>query len=192
MQTVLVLALAAWAGGKLGPKLGLDAPVLRGAERLSGIPLAMLAGTLATLGMVALEHAFKPFLPEALQAAKQALGGPLLGFSASFYGGIIEEILLRWGVLTALAALLYRLRVPLRTSLAVANVAAALIFGAGHLPAVSQLHVPLNLPLVAYIVLVNALGGVVFGWLFLRHGLERAMIAHFTADLWLHVVFAAL
>jgi membrane protease YdiL (CAAX protease family) len=41
-------------------------------------------------------------------------------------------------------------------------------------------------------VLLNAIGGVVFGWLYWRRGIEAAMVAHLTADLTLHVVAAEL
>src|SRR5204862_465363 len=55
--------------------------------------------------------------------------------SSAFYGGIVEETLLRWGVLTALFALARRIgvRAPFWSS----NVAAALLFGALHLPSVA-------------------------------------------------------
>jgi membrane protease YdiL (CAAX protease family) len=36
-------------------------------------------------------------------------------------------------------------------------------------------------------ILVNAAAGLVFGWLYWRRGLEVAMLAHFSADLVLHV-----
>lgn len=39
-------------------------------------------------------------------------------------------------------------------------------------------------------VLLNALGGVVFGWLFWQYGLETAILVHFVADVVLHVIIA--
>jgi len=51
-------------------------------------------------------------------------------------------------------------------------------------------------PITAMVVLralvLNGIGGVVFGWLFWKRGLETAIIAHFSADLILHVVVPAL
>ena len=64
---------------------------------------------------------------------------------------------------------------------------AALLFGAGHLPAAAQVW-PLDAIVVARVLLLNALAGVVFGWLYWKRGLEVAMLAHFSADLVLHVV----
>jgi membrane protease YdiL (CAAX protease family) len=37
-------------------------------------------------------------------------------------------------------------------------------------------------------VLLNGVGGLVFGWFFCKHGLESAMLAHFGADLVLHAL----
>jgi membrane protease YdiL (CAAX protease family) len=37
-------------------------------------------------------------------------------------------------------------------------------------------------------LVLNALGGLAFGWLFYRHGLEHAMAAHFSADIVVHVL----
>ena len=41
--------------------------------------------------------------------------------------------------------------------------------------------------MVARTVLLNAVAGVVFGWLYWKRGLEMAMLAHFGGDLVLHV-----
>lgn len=110
------------------------------------------------------------------------------------YGGITEELLLRWGLMSALLWLFWRLLQhgsgrPSMLSVALAVVAAALLFGLGHLPAAQALTGGLTLPIVAYVVGANAVFGVLAGWLFWRFGLEAAMLAHATAHLLLH--FAA-
>ena len=106
LQTCGIVALAAWGFVALGPRLGLDAPVLRGKRRLREVLVpGLLAGTVATLAAVGIEQAFRPFVPAKLHEAGTgaAMGGPLLGLSASFYGGVIEETLMRLGVMTLLA-----------------------------------------------------------------------------------------
>lgn len=59
-----------------------------------------------------------------------------------------------------------------------AIVFAAAVFGAGHLPLAARL-VPLTSDVVARVIAYNALGGLVFGWLYWKRGLEHAMLAHF-------------
>jgi membrane protease YdiL (CAAX protease family) len=54
----------------------------------------------------------------------------------------------------------------------------ALIFAAGHLPAASVLLGALDVPVVAFVMGVNTAFGLLFGYLYWRHGLESAIIAH--------------
>jgi len=58
----------------------------------------------------------------------------------------------------------------------------------GHLPATALITT--LTPLVIFrALLLNGIGGVVFGWLYWKKGLESSMIAHFSADITLHVLF---
>jgi hypothetical protein len=68
-----------------------------------------------------------------------------------------------------------------------AIVLAARLFGAGYLPAAFGIGMPHALLPLARIVRLNALVGAVTGTLFWKFGLEHAMVAHFSADLVLHV-----
>lgn len=65
-----------------------------------------------------------------------------------------------------------------------AIVVTALLFGAGHLPALS-LTVGLTPLLLVRTLLLNALAAVAFGWLFWRRSLEAAMIGHGAAHVML-------
>lgn len=69
-----------------------------------------------------------------------------------------------------------------------AIILAAFLFGVGHLPAATATGMDLTLLLTLRIILLNAVGGIIFGWLYWKKGLEAAVIAHFTADIGLHVV----
>lgn len=73
----------------------------------------------------------------------------------------------------------------------VAIIVAALLFGAGHLPLASQLA-PLTAAVVVRVLAYNAIAGFVFGWLYWKRGLEHTVLAHFCADLILHVAAPAL
>jgi hypothetical protein len=52
----------------------------------------------------------------------------------------------------------------------------------------AQVFGPLTSVVVARTLLLNALGGVAFGALYWRSGLEHAMVARFCTDIVLHVV----
>lgn len=78
-------------------------------------------------------------------------------------------------------------RVALPWMFVLAIVLAAVLFGAGHLPAAIAAGIANTPLLIARLVLLNAVAAVVFGGLFWKYGLEHAMLAHFCANLVLHV-----
>lgn len=105
------------------------------------------------------------------------------------YGGITEELLLRWGLMTALVWLAWRFlqhrRGAVRAGFVWLAIAiSAFIFGVGHLPVASALVGALDANVVAFVIGGNTAFGLLFGYLFWRYGLESAMIAHALA----HVV----
>jgi len=116
------------------------------------------------------------------------------GLFASIGAGIREEVWLRLGLMTFLvwlgAVLVRRLSPrngePPATVVWIANLLAALIFAAIHLP---QAHALLGLStrILLLVFLGNGLPGLVFGWLYWRRGLVAAMLAHFGLDLVLKV-----
>lgn len=102
--------------------------------------------------------------------------------------------MLRLGLMTFLVwtgTRLIRATAPGRVVLWTAIGLTALVFGAGHLPATAAM-LPLTPLVVVRALLLNGLGGLVFGWLYWRRGLLAAMLAHFSADVVLHVVVPSL
>jgi membrane protease YdiL (CAAX protease family) len=71
---------------------------------------------------------------------------------------------------------------PADGALWMAIVIVALLFGLGHLPATSILA-PLTPTLVMRALVLNGIAGVAFGYVYWRHGLEAAMLAHMSAHL---------
>jgi len=128
-------------------------------------------------------------LPLASPVAAPALWKGML---ASFYGAINEEVLLRLLVMTGIAFGLAKLagRVGLSERAIVwpAILLAAFVFGVGHLPAALGAGLRLTAGVVTRLLLLNMAGGVVFGLLYWRRGFESAVVAHFVADLCLHVL----
>ena len=199
-QAFVVFTLVSWAGLRVGETMGLDAPILRAwVQRLPvrvdrrTLLVACATGIVAALAIVLADKGLQPWMP----AAKIAIPAGIdrwKGFLASFYGGIGEEVQLRLFFMTMLLWLAWKALArgrPAPPPLAawIAIVIAAIVFGAGHLPAASQVW-PLDGVVVFRAIFLNSLVGVPCGWLFWRHGLEHAIAAHFSADIVLHVVFA--
>jgi membrane protease YdiL (CAAX protease family) len=196
LQTLLLCVLATYAGARFAPAAGLDAPWLRAlAEDRSPPPAfasmaieAAAVGSIAAVAVTALDLMLRASLPEA--PWRPASGGFWMRASSAFYGGIVEEVLVRWGLLTSLADL--GRRAGIREAFWPANVLSALVFGALHLPSVAVARIPLTGGIVAHVLLANGIAGVVFGWMFRRRGLEGAMIAHAAADVWVQAALPAL
>lgn len=103
---------------------------------------------------------------------------------AALYGGITEEILMRFFLMTLLIWIMTKVSrktVPTDWSIYISIILAAILFGLGHLPITASITTITPLVVVRAIVL-NGIGGLVFGWLYWKKGLEAAMIAHFTTD----------
>lgn len=184
-QSATLLALAVWAGVALAPAVGLRAPAFEAA--VGGRPIApallpqLFPGVTAGLFGGALLFTAARLAPAAVTAAQEQLDLTLA--ARVLYGGVTEELLLRWGIMTALVWLSWR--VLQRRQGAVhagyvwlAILASALLFAAGHLPAAAAVIGVLDANVVAFVIGWNAAFGLLFGYLFWRYGLESAMLAH--------------
>jgi len=106
---------------------------------------------------------------------------------AAVYGGTTEEILMRLFLMTFFiwtGMKLFKQKQPTTAGILVSISLAAIIFGLGHLPITASLT-ELNPLVISRALVLNGIGGIFFGWLFWKKGLESAMIAHFTADIFL-------
>jgi len=112
------------------------------------------------------------------------------------YGGIIEEVLMRLGVMTLIVWVLWKLcgaLVPWMYIVAIAL--SALLFAAGHLPITFQILCQPDIDctvLVVRVLLLNGIGGVGFGYLYWRHGLSAAMLSHMLTHVLMQLVFVPL
>lgn len=202
-QNGLLLALAIGVGLFCARRVGLGAPILEGwlrgekvGERGRAILIpSILLGLGVGLLIILLDViVFAPHFPSAFQEVKRP--SPWQGFLASFYGGIDEEILLRLFVVSLLAWLISRVwkdekGKPTAGGIWLAIIVASVLFGLGHLPATAQLA-PLTPLIIARAIVLNGVAGLAFGYLYWKRGLESAMLAHFSADILLHVIFVLL
>jgi hypothetical protein len=156
---------------------------------IPSVGLGVLAGVLIIL----LSIPFDRLIP-AFQNASASIPA-WKALLASFYGGIAEEVLLRFFLVSLFVWITFIIKkteegYPQNRGIWVSIVLAAIIFGLGHLPATSQIT-PLTGLVVIRAIILNGTGGIIFGWLYWKKGLESAMIAHFSADIVLHIVTPA-
>lgn len=189
IQPTILLAVAVFVGITLAPKVGLSAPftaaIARG-DRLSTaikpqVLPGLVGGLLGAIALSTISSLWSPFLPWDFLAKAKEQPTPLL--VRLLYGGITEELLLRWGLMTLLVwlgwRLLQRRKGQPRTRYVVgAIVLSSLFFGMAHLPILFALGSQVTLSLISYILVANSLFGAIAGYLYWRRGLESAMIAH--------------
>ena len=190
IQGGLLLALAVWAGSRLAPVVGLSAPLVSALVESRPLSAAIrgrvLPGLLGGAAGALVLIVFGMHAPDGLGRVQEALSVPLP--VRELYGGITEELLMRWGVMTCLVWLFWRLA-PRRNGTPGAVViwsaiaASAVLFGLGHLPVVNASVGVVTLGIAGYVVAANATFGVLAGVLYWRWGLEAAIVAHVTAHL---------
>ncbi len=185
LQSALMIALAVWAGVALSKKLGLGAPaieaLLAGGNVWAALKPQLLAAGIVGCAVAILLVVLARVAPIEIAKLGQAFDIPLA--AKLLYGGITEEVMMRWGLMSAFVWLQWRLiqrrsGLPRAVYVVAAIVVAGLLFGVGHLPAVAAMGVPLTASVVTYIILGNAVPGMLFGALFWRKGLEASIIAH--------------
>lgn len=190
VQSGVLLALAAWSGAVLSAPLGLRAPVTEaalsgssiwGAAKPQIIPGALIGLVAGVVLLIAGQAA-----PRELRSVGSAFHLP--ASARLLYGGITEEILMRWGLMTLVAWLAWRFLQRRNGSLhlkymTAAVLIAALLFGIGHLPAAAAMGLDLSPAVVAYVLIGNTVPGLLFGLSYWRWGLESAFLAHAMAHL---------
>ncbi len=200
IQSVVSSAFTIFIGLYFAKKVGLGLPVLEGwlegrevksyLKSILGISVGL--GIIAGILIIGFDYLFS-FAGVTINVAQASINPPAWqGFLASFYGGINEEILLRLFLMTIIAWVIFKIKKtkegnPTSTGMWLAIVLAAVIFGAGHLPGLMAVTTFTPLIIIRTII-INAVGGIIFGWLYWKNGLESAMISHFSADIVLHVI----
>lgn len=95
-----------------------------------------------------------------------------------FYGGIVEEIICRWGLMVFLIWIAKLLGYQNVIVVWFAIILSSLLFAVGHLPGYLSVGCEKTLGFVVSIIGLNLWAGIIFGWLFWKYGLSAAIIAH--------------
>jgi len=193
-QSSVLLLLMILLGSVFSKKVGLSAPVIFALARSENaikelkpqiIP-ALIGGIIGGVFILVFLGTLTSYLPAEFLSAGEKLIPPW--YSKILYGGITEELLIRWGLMSFFVWAAYRLTQKNGSDIRSHNyilaiIVSALIFGLGHLPVVFALSPEVTVPLIAYIVLGNAAFGFIAGYLYWKRGLECAIGAHMIAHI---------
>ncbi|MED5050705.1 CPBP family intramembrane metalloprotease [Anoxybacillus sp. UARK-01] len=173
LQTAAMAGIATMVGSWASPKVGLNKPFIYNRKSIAA---AVVIGLVSASFIVIPE---KLVFAEALGLEEKFEFSWLYFLGSVLYGGIIEEILLRFGLMTIIIWIASKMTKSANSNgIYIAGIViAALLFAAGHLPATAQM---LGLSPVSVIrtLLLNFLPGIGFGYLYWKHGLAYAMLGH--------------
>lgn len=201
IQPAVLVAVAALIGVGLASRVGLRSPVAEAVASGGDVPSAIksqivpgiIGGLAGGVSIVSIAAVLKPFLTAEVLARLGEWGNILPLAVRLLYGGITEEVLLRWGMMTLLVWAAWRLFQkgqdrPRPVLVVAAILLSSLIFALGHMPIAFLLFPEPTLALILFVIFGNSAFGLIAGWLYWRKGLESAMIAHMSAHV---VMFAA-
>ena len=198
IQNLVLFAIVIFLGLFLSKPIGMGLPILQGVlegknqtKKLKSILLPSISlGILAGIIIVLISIPFNKLIPEFQNLEVSIAAWKAL--LASFYGGIAEEVLLRLFLVSLFVWIVFKIKKdkdggPAVFGIWLSIILAAVFFGLGHLPATAQITNLTGIVIVRAIVL-NGIAGIIFGWLYWKKGLESAIIAHFSADIVLHII----
>lgn len=181
VNPLILLIIAALIGAWAAPKAGLRSFLLTGSEMdQSALTRTAIAGVVVGAVIALLDHWARGVWRSAGLDAPVSLiegtswSGLALGVT---YGGMTEEILLRFGLMSLLLVVFAKL-MPHHTAGFMAIALSAALFAVGHLPALIASGIELETPLLIRTMGLNGLLGGWFGWLYFSRDLECAIKAH--------------
>jgi hypothetical protein len=194
INPAILVVVAVVVGTLLSPKVHLEVPIIENAvgirDRIdiSGIVIWGVLGGVLTGSILSLMNAlWSSRFPAEFMVLNEGLQPSL---AARFlYGGLTEEILMRYGLMTLIVWICSKIFKSTGSGVYWAGIfITAIIFAIGHFPVVFQTVGAPSPGLLTYVVIGNSIGGLVFGWLYWKKGLESAFIAHIFA----HVVMVSI
>jgi membrane protease YdiL (CAAX protease family) len=190
-QSIVIFGIAAFFGLILAEKTGFKLPLIsawlehKKINYMRTFWLSVILGAIAGLVIIALDKfVFQSMLSDFSVPLWQ-------GFLACFYGGITEEILMRLFLMSLVVFIfmkIFRKDKPNSLIVWVSIIIISILFGLGHLPITSAV-VSITPIVILRAIVLNGIGGLIFGWLYWKKGLEAAMISHFVADIFIQIIF---
>ena len=179
MQTLIYALIFGFFGYILSEKTGLMKPV-----RFEKKPILITLGTTLFAGFILCTDLFY-FRNHIPQVAALYQGKPSFAYwmASVLYGGVIEEIMLRLFMMSLIACIAWKIffrreAAPPTGVMIAANIIAALLFAAGHLPSAMQMFGEITPMILLRCFLLNGAGGLAFGYLYRKYGIQYSMMAH--------------
>ena len=168
------------------------------AVRFKKKPMMVSIGMTLFTGLVLCTDLFY-FRNHIPQVAAIYQGKPSFSYwmASVLYGGVIEEIMLRLFMMSLIAYIAWKFffrreATPPTGVIIAANILAALLFAAGHLPSTMQMFGEITPMILLRCFLLNGAGGLVFGYLYRKYGIQYSMTAHAGAHIVCKIIWIIL
>ena len=188
LQNLIIVAIAAAIGTALTPRVDLRAPFFEALVAGKSLWSALAPQALPTLVVgasgaflfIAVYYGFvRPRLDTHTVRRMEALRFGLGVWSRLLYGGIVEEVISRWGLMSLLVWLGTSLSGAATPGLVwAAIVVTGILFGLGHLPSHLAAGCRKTPMFIGAVIGLNLWASLIFGWLFWQYGLLSAILAH--------------
>lgn len=192
VNPLIFLSLAVLIGSICFGKVGLKAPILSSKFDLQKhqplIREFLKVGVISGIGLGIILILVSIFSEKMINSelVNSQLNSELSLVTRLMYGGITEEIIMRFGLMTFLVWIMSKITKSESNSVfLVAILISSLLFAVAHLPVVYATVEVVSLGLMTYILIGNSIGGLVYGYLYWKKGLECSMISHMTT----HIIF---
>lgn len=179
IQPVLLVLLCGFFGYILSDKIGLTRPFRIEKNKLFvTLAVSLIGGAMFSLDA----WTFARWIPQIDYSAAGTFDAPTW-IGSILYGGVTEEVMMRLFLMSLLAFLMWKIFFRKREAvptgaLITANIIAALVFAAGHLPATALTFGTLTPLIIFRCFLLNGAFGLLFGRLYRKYGIQYAMLAH--------------
>lgn len=180
VQTAFQIFIMSFFGYILSERLGL---MKKFSFKKDGCLSTLILTLIGGIVFIVLEYGvFCHFIPEVAATYDEK---PTIAYMISCitYGGVIEEIMMRLFLLSLIAFIIWKIffrnsdTVP-KNILAAANIAAAVLFALGHIPATLALFGAITPLVLIRCIVLNSMAGLVCGHLYINHGIQYAMLSH--------------
>ncbi|SFM29562.1 CPBP family glutamic-type intramembrane protease [Methanolobus profundi] len=201
IRSTVILMISVFLGLYLGKKVGFGTPILNSLSEKRELPsetgsivkLSIFIGLVLTVVIFVLDYFVFSMFAEPLIVT---LTTPPLWerFLYSLYAGIVEEVVLRFMLVTLLVWISWKIKKtadgqPTRTGILISILIISLIYAIGYFLFNSSATID-QISALRFVV-INGVAGIVFGCLYWKKGLEASLIANLTASFMLFVVLGS-
>ncbi|WP_406662033.1 CPBP family glutamic-type intramembrane protease [Methanolobus sp. ZRKC3] len=197
------LILSIFTGIFLGKKVGLGTPLLESLLEGRGLPvdfgssvkLIVFFGVFLATSLFAIDKFIFSMYTDSFISFLTA--PPFWErFMYSFYAGIVEEVILRFFMVTLLVWISWKIKktsedLPTNMGVWVSILVVSLLYGLVHISSLSE-SMGFVVPAYVGIMTLDIMSGSIMGWLYWKKGIEAAILANLVASLTLYMVIGSL